>query len=105
MFYSVYKHGVNLLKWQLRWACNLLETRDEMIRKGSVPWVRGEGVVTFSALWSPKRWYVWPAIGEINRITASSFEMGRGIREREAILAKIIRRRIVDHLCQNLPLS
>ena len=103
VFYSVYKHAVSLRKWQLRWACNLLETPDEMIRKGSVPWVRGEGVLTFSAWWSPKLWYSWPAIDDINRAAARSPDMGRGIPACESILTRTIRQRIVDRLCQVLP--
>ena len=53
MYYSVYK--MSLMKWQLRWTCSLPTDLGMMIRKGSVPWIRGVGVVTFSTLWSPAR--------------------------------------------------
>ena len=49
-FFGFYKHTVGLLKWQMRWACNTFVDLDEMIRLGSVPWIRGKGIVTYSNL-------------------------------------------------------
>jgi hypothetical protein len=54
LFFGVYKHTMDLLKWQMRWTCNTFVDLDEMIRLGSVPWIRGKGIVTYSNIWSPK---------------------------------------------------
>ena len=74
-----------------------------MIRKGFVPWIRGVGILTYSNMWSPKLWYAWPSIDDINRAAAYNPDMGKWIPPCESILARTIRRRIVDHLCELLP--
>ena len=51
MFVGVYKRTMDLLKWQMRWTCNTFVGLDEMIRLGSVPWIRGKGIVTYSNIW------------------------------------------------------
>ena len=45
LFVGVYRRTMDLLRWQMRWTCSLFVSPDEMIRKGSVPWIRGVGIV------------------------------------------------------------
>ena len=103
MFVGVYRRTMDLLKWQMRWTRSTFVGLDSMIRLGSVPWIRGTGIVTYSNIWSPKLWYSWPSIERINQAAAHSPEMAKVIAPCESILARIIRRRIVDHLSELLP--
>ena len=59
--------------------------------------------MTYSKAWSPKLWYSWPSIESINQAAAYGSDYAKEIKPCEAILARIIRRRIVDHLSEMLP--
>ena len=97
--YGVFKHTATLVRWQLKWTCSLLTEVESMIEEGSAPWMMATKIYNCSALWNPKRWYSWPSIEAINRMTYGDPNgCGKGIPAGDAKLAMIIREHIVGKI-------
>ena len=93
--YSVAKRTCSLLRWQLKWTCNLFTDVQSMIKRGLITWVMGR---VFKH-WEPHRWYNWPSIATVNGMTTctrNGYE--KCIPDGEAKLAMIIRDHIVGKI-------